>query len=361
MGAFFMLYQSHKAVTKVFIMAHYPEQPPQKNPVQTVTIETMGAGLRLDRWLRQCYPHVSFAQWQKKIRKGEIRLNGKRIKGAERLAVGDKVRIPPLPVSPPAGKFPQKACLKDKDFIRSLVIYQTDDVIAINKPAGLAVQGGSGTKRHIDGMLPWLQTKGGDVPRLVHRLDKDTSGVMMLARNRETAHALGQCLRHRQTRKIYWALIVGELQRDFGIIDEPLIKGGPRGSERIFVNHQDPNAKQAITWFSVLERFGNSLSLVALWPRTGRTHQLRVHMAALGCPIMGDGKYGGSFAHMNDTGKKLTLHARELVDPLTNTTIVADLSDHMQQTFDMLGVNSNDFTSHTDPFAPLLETVKDKS
>ena len=329
----------------------------QNNTVHTLKIEKAGAGLRLDRWFREQYPHIPFGQLQKKMRKGEIRLNGKRVKGAERLAIGDTVRIPPLPV---AGDIPKKSNapdLRDKDFIRDLVIYQTDDIIAINKPAGLAVQGGSGTKRHIDGMLPWLQSKGADVPRLVHRLDKDTSGVMMVARNRETAHELGQFLRQRQTRKIYWAIVVGELERDFGIIDEPLVKGGARGSERVFVNHEDPDAKQAITWFSVLERLGNNLSLVALWPRTGRTHQLRVHMAALGCPIMGDGKYGGAFAHISDAkhAKKLTLHARELVDPLTQTVITADLPDHMQETFRMLGLNMRDIDTTTDPFALLLE------
>lgn len=334
-----------------------PETTIQKTPVQTTTVDKNGAGLRLDRWLREHYRHVPFSHLQKKLRKGEIRLNGKRAKGAERLGYGDTVRIPPLPIAGDQPKKSKKPDLRDKDFIRDLIIYDTNDIVAINKPAGIAVQGGSQTKRHIAGMLPWLQDRGGETPRLVHRLDKDTSGVMMFARNRQTAHELGQHFRNRQTRKIYWAIVVGELERDFGIIDEPIVKGGKQGSERMFVNPDDPNAKSAITWFSVIERLGNRMSLVALWPRTGRTHQLRVHMSALDCPIMGDGKYGGATARMNnaDYAKQMALHARELVDPLTGKTITADLPPHVLKVFDVLGLNIKDIDTTIDPFAPLLD------
>ena len=329
--------------------------------VQTVTVAPNDKDMRLDKWFKDHYPALSFGKLQKKMRKGEVRLNGKRVKGKERLNTGDTIRIPPLDLADLQADYkPQKnntPDLRDKDFVRDLVIYKTDDIIAINKPAGLAVQGGSHTKRHLDGMLPWLKLDGNDTPRLVHRLDKDTSGVMMLARNRQSAHDVTRAFRERTSRKIYWAIVVGELERDMGIIDEPLIKGGGKGAERVYVNHEDPNAKQAITWFSVLERFGSNIALVALWPRTGRTHQLRAHMAALDCPILGDGKYGGKSAHISDAkhAKMLTLHARELTDPLTGQVVTADLPLHILETFDMLGIAEKDIDTTIDPFAELLQ------
>ena len=252
--------------------------------------------MRLDRWLKTHYPELPFGQMQRILRKGEVRVEGKRAKANDRLEAGMKIRIPPMNFEksdrPETEATPKGPDPRDEKLAKSLVIYRDADIIGINKPAGLAVQGGSKTERHLDGMLDFLQFDADDRPRLVHRLDKDTSGVMLLARNRLTAAQLGDAFKTKETRKVYWAITAGIPDIESGTINMPLTKGGGQGKERVFVDEEE--GKEAITEFKVLERAGKRLALVALWPRTGRTHQLRAHMAALGTPILGDGKYGGN-------------------------------------------------------------------
>jgi 23S rRNA pseudouridine955/2504/2580 synthase len=230
----------------------------------------------------------------------------------------------------------------DERFIRELVIYKDKHILAINKPAGLSVQGGTGTTRHIDGMLGGLTFGTGERPRLVHRLDKDTSGVLLLARDRATAAALGDALKSREVRKTYWALINGVPSPQRGEIDLPLVKKGGAQAERMVVAEEDESgAKHAVTRYAVIEPAGSKLSWAAMWPLTGRTHQLRVHMAAIGHPVVGDGKYGGSEAHPGgEISAKLYLHARKI--EFTNLSgkgvikITADLPDHMLKTWKLL-------------------------
>ena len=208
------------------------------------------------------------------------------------------------------------------------------DIIVIDKPAGLAVHGGSATHWHLDGMLDALRFGGDERPRLIHRLDKDTSGVMVLARTAASARRLGKAFAGRDVRKVYWAITVGRPEQDQGRINLPLAKNMGKGRERVGVN--EDAGKNAITDFQVLERAGNRLNWVALWPRTGRTHQLRAHCVAIGCPILGDGKYGGRGAFIEGlpaNAKKLQLHAREIEIPQDggrDWRIVAPLPPHMR-------------------------------
>jgi 23S rRNA pseudouridine955/2504/2580 synthase len=237
---------------------------------------------------------------------------------------------------------PPHLSFADERFIRDLVIYKDKHILAINKPAGLSVQGGTGTTRHIDGMLGGLTFGTGERPRLVHRLDKDTSGVLLLARDRATAAALGDALKSREVRKTYWALINGVPSPQRGEIDLPLVKKGGAQAERMVVAEEDESgAKHAVTRYAVIEPAGSKLSWAAMWPLTGRTHQLRVHMAAIGHPVVGDGKYGGSEAHPGgEISAKLYLHARKI--EFTNLSgkgvikITADLPDHMLKTWKLL-------------------------
>ncbi|MEM9684049.1 MAG: RluA family pseudouridine synthase, partial [Pseudomonadota bacterium] len=239
-------------------------------------------------------------------------------------------------------------------FIRSLVIYRDDDVIALNKPPGLAVQGGTGTKRHIDGMLEGLRFDAPEAPRLVHRLDRDTSGVLLIGRSRASTAALGKIFRSRDARKLYWAILVGIPDLRSGRIDLAVSKLPGKSGERMMV---DPEAGQrAITYYRVMESAGRRIARVALWPWTGRTHQLRVHCAAIGCPILGDGKYGGQDAFVAGHGlsRKLHLHAREIAIPHSTTgqplVVRAPLPDHMRGTWDFFGFDPDETE---DPFAEI--------
>ena len=238
---------------------------------------------------------------------------------------------------------------EDAAFARSLVIYKDKDVLVVNKPAGLAVQGGTKTERHLDGMLDGLADKNGERPRLVHRLDRDTSGVMMLARTREAAARIGHALKGKDTRKVYWAITAGVPEPREGEISMPLGKAGGAGQERVVADPE--HGKTAITWYKVMDSAGKRAALVALWPRTGRTHQLRAHMAALGAPVVGDGKYGGKDAFLtgDDFPKQVHLHAREIDIPGTATRVTAALPGHLQKTLGMIGLDVSTFDE--DPFA----------
>jgi len=345
--------------------------------VQMITVTDEDDDQRIDRWLRRLFPHVSQSSIEKMCRKGELRLDGGRVKAKARVSAGQTVRVPPLPSAdnkPPPPAF-RRISDADTKMIMSCVIYRDDDVIVLNKPAGLAVQGGSGTTRHVDGLSDALRFDSDEKPRLVHRLDKDTSGILVLARTRLAAKALTAAFRHRSTRKIYWALVAGVPTPYLGEIKAGLVKASGHGSsgegEKMIAVHpteidKTPGAKRAHTYYATLYRVASRASWVAMEPVTGRTHQLRAHMAEIGHPIIGDGKYGGSGQENLGDGwgaqlggmvsKKLHLHARRMVfeHPTTKKDIVvtAELPDHMKETWDNFGWTED--LAADDPFEGLM-------
>ncbi|MDP1838786.1 MAG: RluA family pseudouridine synthase, partial [Reyranella sp.] len=284
-----------------------------RGQVQTRAVSDDEAGLRLDRWFQRHFPGLSHGALQKLLRTGQVRIDGKRAEGKDRVEPGQQVRLPPGVTLAPAPKPREIPTVSDRDAaeIQSLVIHRDDHVIVLNKPPGLAVQGGTGTERHIDGMLDALRFGFEDRPRLVHRLDKDTSGLLLIARTGQAAKRLAESFRDRETEKLYWAVVVGVPPKPEGAIDLPLAKRpGARDREMMQVDQEE--GQKALTHFRELDRLAKRAALLALWPRTGRTHQLRVHCAAIGCPILGDGKYGGEEALLSAVAdaRRLHLHAR---------------------------------------------------
>ena len=342
--------------------------------VQKITISDDQPEQRLDRWFRKTFPQVTQGAIERMCRKGDIRVDGARVKSNTRVAPGMEVRIPPLPET--AAPLHVKTRISDADarMMRDAVLYQDDQIIVVNKPPGLPTQGGSKQTRHVDGLSVALQGDKPDKPRLVHRLDKDTSGVLILARTAAAATKLTESFRHKSTRKIYWALVAGVPTPYLGEIRYGLVKAGGRGSggegeKMIAVHPRDINAtdgaKRAHTLYATLYRVASRAAWVAMEPITGRTHQLRAHMAEIGHPIVGDGKYGGSGQENQGDGwgaqlggvisKKLHLHARSLTieHPVTKKTMefVAPLPSHMADTWETLGW-TEDLVKH-DPFEEL--------
>jgi 23S rRNA pseudouridine955/2504/2580 synthase len=305
------------------------------------------ADIRLDRWFRRHYPFLPQAAIQKLCRTGQIRVDGRRAEAATRLAPGQAVRIPPLPEAPPA---PAAAAAVDPAARRDLeemVLFRDEHLIVLNKPAGLAVQGGPGITRHLDGMLGLLRGDGEHRPRLVHRLDRDTSGVLLIARSPGTAAKLAALFRGREIEKTYWAVVVGRPLPVEGRIDMPLKRiGGARGERTAPAERDDKEGARAITDYRTLDNAAQKLAWLELQPLTGRTHQLRVHCVAMRTPILGDEKYAepdqnGAFAGtVSGLSDALHLHARalSLPHPAGGTLVVeADLPPHMKATFDTLG------------------------
>ena len=312
--------------------------------VQTRAVSDGEAGLRLDRWFQRHFPELGHGALQKLLRTGQVRVDGKRVEGKDRVEPGQTIRLPPGVTAAPPPKPREIPTLSDRDAaeIRSLVIHKDDQVIVLNKPPGLAVQGGTGTERHVDGMLDALRFGFEERPRLVHRLDKDTSGLLLIARTGQAAKRLGESFRDRETEKLYWAVVVGVPPKAEGAIDLPLAKRpGARDRELMQVDHE--NGQKALTHFRVLDRAARRAALLALWPRTGRTHQLRVHCAAMGCPILGDGKYGGEEALLATVAdaRRLHLHARRLALPHPSgkgeLVIDAQLPPHFRRTVEAFG------------------------
>lgn len=332
--------------------------------VQQITITQSDADQRLDRWFKRRYPHLTHGRLEKLLRTGQIRLDGKRAKAADRLEAGMVVRVPPLgDANEPrpdldAERGPKPVSAKDAEALQKTVLYKDADVIVINKPAGLAVQGGTGLGTSLDDMLDVLQFDAPERARLVHRLDRDTSGCLVLARNQAAARKLTDAFKQKTTRKIYWAVTVGAPKLNQGKIDAPLAKQsvaavGRRAAERVQIDEEE--GKKAVTYFSVVERAHDKAAWLALMPLTGRTHQLRAHCVALGTPILGDGKYAGAKAYFarESLPNQLHLHARSIriPHPVRGTiNVTAPLPPHMQKTWKFF--EFADEPDH-DPFAGL--------
>jgi 23S rRNA pseudouridine955/2504/2580 synthase len=308
--------------------------------IDLLRVTAADADTRLDRWLRRQVPNLPQGLLQKLLRSGQIRVDGKRAEANTRLAAGQQVRVPPLPELAAPKPPPPRIALspaEERDLL-ARVLHRDAAVIALDKPQGLPVQGGPGITRHLDAMLDALRFGSDDRPRLVHRLDRDTSGVLLLARTAAAAARLAAAFRGRDAEKTYWAVTIGRPTPAEGRIDMPLAKrGGPRGERTT----HDPEGVRAVTLFQTLDSAQKRAALLELRPLTGRTHQLRVHCAeALGCPILGDGKYGGQAAHLPDLPGQLHLHARALAIPHPDggtLTVSAPLPPHMAGTFAYFG------------------------
>jgi 23S rRNA pseudouridine955/2504/2580 synthase len=316
--------------------------------VEQKTVTDDEAGMRLDRWFRTHFPELSHIQLQKLLRSGQVRADGKRVKSDFRIAGGAVIRIPPMNVT-------RKIAPKLKEvgnpesaraFLKSITIYEDEDILLLNKPFGLAVQGGSGLTIHLDGMLRALTDRNGVMPRLVHRLDRDTSGVVLVAKNRRTASALGDAFKKREPEKTYWALVYGVPRPHEGKISTFLIKEkNEEGDDKMRIaKHGEEGAQHAVTKYKVIDKAARKLSWVELSPVTGRTHQLRIHMAHLGHPILGDPKYFDieNWQLPGGMQNKLHLHARRLTFRLPSgkrISVEAPLPPHMQQSWNLLGLS----------------------
>ncbi len=372
--------------------------------VETRTVEADEAGMRLDRWFRAHFPELGFGHLQKLLRSGQVRVDGGRVKTSTRLEPGQSVRVPPRGPGHAAeartAEFPQ-ALLRDPplrggllrmartasrpmevadpaiprgfakqsfagrtnansrsgreqpgdsdaEFLRSLILYEDDDVFVFNKPAGLAVQGGSGLTRHVDAMLDSLRDDKDQKPRLVHRLDRATSGVLVVARTRLAAQKLAAAFRSRSTKKIYWALVKGVPKPRQGRISTWLAKqGGPEGDRMRVARHGADDASHAVSLYSVVDQAGPKFSWLSMRPVTGRTHQLRAHAAHIGHPIIGDEKYFTAEDDWDFPGglqNKLHLHARRIIIPHPSghgaIDVTAPLPPHMQQSWNLLGFDA---------------------
>ena len=303
------------------------------------------AEIRLDRWFRRHFPALTQGTIQKLCRTGQIRVDGKRADAATRLLPGQSVRVPPLPVGPAPAADPRPLDPATLRNVEEMIIYMDDALIVVNKPHGLPVQGGPGIVRHLDGMMEGFRQGASDKPRLVHRIDMDTSGLLLLARTPGIAAKLAASFRSRDVEKTYWAVVAGRPSPQEGRLDLPLVKfGGLRGGERVAVaDAGEDDSSRAITDYRTLDAAGRKLAWLEMSPLTGRTHQLRVHSVALGAPIVGDRKYGGERSQIEGLPDKLHLHARalRLPHPRGGTLeLEADLPAHMRETFRAIGFSA---------------------
>ena len=320
---------------------------------KTELIEVEDDGIRLDRWFKRHYPALTHGRLEKLLRKGEVRLDGKRARAADRVVAGQNLRLPPQVVHDraPSATKPEAAPVKTSRKLEDTILYMDKHVIVLNKPAGLATQGGSGLKEHVDGMLGQLSFERTTKPKLVHRLDRDTSGVLLVARTAQAAAGLSRELASRDASKVYWALVKGVPKQKHGCVKAALAKEGMRGkNERMTVSEED-DAKFALTEYAVMGQAGQEFAWVAARPVTGRTHQIRVHLASLGTPIVGDFKYGGVAAKGKGAiADKLHLHARaiDIARPDGGRLqVVAPLPPHMLKSWELLGFDRDD---RRDPF-----------
>lgn len=316
--------------------------------VQNIDVSEDEAGMRVDRWFKAHFPAVTHGQLEKFLRKGEVRVSGGRVKSNRRLEAGETIRIPPLSDDGAVRRaIVHKAPNKDDiRAIAAITIYEDEHILALNKPFGLAVQGGTKTSRHLDGMLGSLGTQEGR-PKLVHRLDKDTGGLLLVAKTRQSANRLAEAFKQQNIEKTYWALVAGAPRPREGTIDLPIAKRMMRvkdGDQERVVAARGEDAKRAVSMFQTIDEAG-PVTFLAMRPITGRTHQLRVHAAAMEAPVVGDGKYGGESAHIEGVSSKLHLFCRSMTfrHPKSGAvmTLQAPLSGHMADTWSFFAFDEN--------------------
>ena len=336
--------------------------------VRQFTVGADDDGVRLDRWFKRHLPQIGFATVSRWARTGQIRLDGKRAAPDDRLSTGQVLRVPPGGAAPERkGPAPRKQLSEDQIALaEAMVLTQDRAAIVLNKPPGLATQGGTGTKEHVDGLLDAFALDG-PRPRLVHRLDKDTSGVLLIARTPGSAAFFSKRFSTRSARKVYWALVAGVPDIEDGLIELPLAKQPGSGGEKMMVDESGANGLggglPARTRYRIVDRAGNRAAWVELQPLTGRTHQLRVHMAAIGHPIVGDGKYGGPDAFLTGSiSRKMHLHARRLIIDHPDGTpldVTAPLPDHFAASMEQMGFDEADAAELPEaPKAPPREAIK---
>ena len=303
--------------------------------VEIVKVKTVDDGMRLNRWFLKYYPGLGIGRLQKLLRTKQIKVDGKKAESNTRLEAGQEIRVPPLDNEKQVPEV-RVISAKDRDFMQGLVIFKDQNIIALNKPSRLAVQGGSNTYRHIDGMLEALQFEAAEKPRLVHRIDKDTSGILLLARNRQTADLLTKAFRELTLPKTYLALTAGCPKPQAGEVKAPLEKIGEK-------SQVTAEGKKAVTLYRVIDAAGEKFALIEASPLTGRTHQIRAHLEYIGCPIVGDDRYFGAerkrFASLSD---KLHLHAYKIdLSRLYNKKLIitAPLPAHFKDSLNALGIN----------------------
>lgn len=318
---------------------------------------------RLDRWLKRRFTGLTQGQVEKLLRQGQVRVDGARAKSNTRVQAGQVVRVPPMPTGesrkPKAEDRVEHVSARDAEFIRSLVMYEDDDCIILNKPSGLAVQGGTNTTRHVDAMSPALVGPGEDRPKLVHRLDRDTSGVLVLAKNAPAAASLSKHFRSRSLEKIYWAVVLGMPNPSEGELRGWMVKSTGPGSDKEKMRgaaHGERGAVFAITDYKVVSNAGQRVSWIALKPLTGRKHQLRYQMAEMGYAILGDRKYTCDRPDPEGAPKGLHLHARALRLPRKHgkpIEVIAPMSEHMDKTFEMFGFMAQEAGNPFDTVQPM--------
>ncbi len=311
------------------------------------------AGMRLDRWFKVHYPGLGFGPLQKLLRSGQVRVDGGRAKSDTRLQPGQTVRIPPMDIDAKGVKAGTIAGrdLKhspDGELLARMLLHEDDKVFVLNKPAGIAVQGGSGVTRHIDKMLEAWTSQKGEKPRLVHRLDRDTSGVLVIARTRGAAQKLTAAFRERDTKKTYWSVVKGVPKKREDKISTWLVKEQtPDGDRMRIARHGEDGADHAVSFYRVVEQAGQNFAWLEMEPYTGRTHQLRVHAAHIGHPILGDPKYFDADVNWNFPGgvqNRLHLHARHIDIPHPSggrLRVTAPLPPHMVQTWNLFGFDQS--------------------
>jgi len=327
-------------------------------------------GMRLDRWFKRRAPDLSLSHVNKIVRTGQVRVDGGRVQTSTRLAAGQMVRVPPLRLA--EARAPAAPDPGDARAIRDMILFEDKWLMALNKPWGLPVQGGSGAKRHVDGMLAALTDRNGERPRLVHRLDRDTAGVLLVAKTRKIAADLGEIFRSRQAQKIYWAVVHGVPKPPQGRISLFLAKGAGMGDDRPsgrsgerrdlekmrVARHGEEDARHSVTFYAVVDKVAPRLAWLSMKPITGRTHQLRAHAEAIGHPIIGDPKYHAGLADNDprrtdpmravpaEVERKLHLLARRLRLPHPKggvLDVTAPLPPHMRATFDLFGFDERGY------------------
>jgi 23S rRNA pseudouridine955/2504/2580 synthase len=312
--------------------------------VETRQVERDEAGMRLDRWFKLHYPGLGFGHLQKLLRSGQVRVDGSRVETSTRLAAGSHVRVPPLQAGDTRKSAPAVVRRSgDREVLEAAILHEDAQVIVLNKPAGLAVQGGSGVTRHIDAMLESFTDRHGRKPKLVHRLDRDTAGVLVVARTRTAAAFMAHAFKARETRKVYWALVAGVPRPPAGRISTFLAKEeGPAGDRMRVAQHGERGADHAVSNYALADQAGQKVSWVVMQPITGRTHQLRAHAAHIGHPIVGDPKYFNveNWELPGGIQNRLHLLARRIAIPHPDGGVLdvsAPLPPHMQQSWAVLG------------------------